>query len=106
MISAEENSRPERSGRLRFKYSSVHELNAVNTLPVYDLGAVNDCILRFKYSSTIGPSLGWRHALLLRWTTFSGSGSFADCDRDPALLRLWHWTDILYVDLGSVLAVW
>ena len=56
--------------------------------------------------SSIGPSLGWRHALLLRWTTFSGSGPFADCDRDPALLRLWHWTDILYVDLGSVLAVW
>ncbi len=28
------------------------------------------------------------------------------CDRDPALLRLWHGTDILYVDLGSVLAVW
>lgn len=56
--------------------------------------------------SSIGPSLGWRHALLLRWTTFSGSGSFADCDRNPALLRLWHGTDILYVDLGSVLAVW
>ena len=28
------------------------ELNAVNTLPVHDLSAVNDCTLRFKYSST------------------------------------------------------
>jgi hypothetical protein len=38
----------------RFKYNSVHELNTVNRLPVHDLSAVNDCILRFKYSSTAG----------------------------------------------------
>jgi hypothetical protein len=52
MIFAEESSRPEDRRCLRFKCSSFYELNAVNTLPVHDLSAVNDYILRFKYSST------------------------------------------------------
>jgi hypothetical protein len=52
MISAEESSSPKDWSCLRFKYSSVHELNTVTTLPVYDLSAVSDYILRFKYSST------------------------------------------------------
>src|SRR5271166_4031498 len=52
MIFAEESSRPKDRGCLRFKCSSFYELNAVNTLPVHDLSAVNDYILRFKYSST------------------------------------------------------
>ncbi len=58
MIFAEESSRPKDRGCLRFKCSSFYELNAVNTLPVHDLGAVNDYILRFKYSSTAGQSDG------------------------------------------------
>src|SRR5271165_4720279 len=41
---------------LRFECSSFYELNAVNTLPVHDLSAVNDYILRFKYSSTTVPA--------------------------------------------------
>ena len=53
MISAEEISIPKDRRCLRFKCNSFYELNAMNTLPVYDLGAVNDCILRFKYSSTL-----------------------------------------------------
>jgi hypothetical protein len=57
MIFAEEISRPEDRGCLRFKCSSFYELNAVNTLPVHDLSAVNDYILRFKYSSTLVPHL-------------------------------------------------
>ena len=52
MISAEEISLPKDRRCLRFKCNSFYELNAVNTLPVHDLSAVNDCILRFKYSST------------------------------------------------------
>ena len=52
MISAEEISLPKDRRCLRFKCDSFYELNAVNTLPVHDLSAVNDCILRFKYSST------------------------------------------------------
>ena len=52
MIFAEESSRPEDRRCLRFKCSSFYELNAVNTLAVHDLSAVNDYILRFKYSST------------------------------------------------------
>src|ERR1700738_600894 len=53
MISAEEISLPKDRRCLRFKCNSFYELNAVNTLPVHDLSAVNDCILRFKYSSTV-----------------------------------------------------
>ena len=52
MISAEEISLPKARRCLRFKCNSFYELNAVNTLLVHDLSAVNDCILRFKYSST------------------------------------------------------
>ena len=52
MISTEEISLPKDRRCLRFKCNSFYELNAVNTLPVHDLSAVNDCILRFKYSST------------------------------------------------------
>src|ERR1700738_4810628 len=52
MISAEEISLPKDRRCLRFKCNSFYELNAVNTLRVHDLSAVNDCILRFKYSST------------------------------------------------------
>ena len=48
------NRRHTLEGIPRFKCSSFYELNAVNTLPVHDLSAVNDYILRFKYSSTIG----------------------------------------------------
>ena len=61
MILAEESSRPEDRRCLRFKCSSFYELNAVNTLPVHDLSAVNDCILRFKYSSTGGLACGCNH---------------------------------------------
>ena|SRR5271165_967128 len=53
MISSEENSRPKDQTCLRFKCSSVHELNTVNALPVHDLSAANHYILRFKYSSTL-----------------------------------------------------
>src|ERR1700724_1763571 len=52
MIPAEEISLPKDRRCLRFKCDSFYELNAVNTLPVHDLSAVNDCILRFKYSLT------------------------------------------------------
>jgi hypothetical protein len=56
MISAEEISLPKGRRCLRFKCNSFYELNAVNTLTVqltvHDSSAVNDCILRFKYSST------------------------------------------------------
>jgi hypothetical protein len=41
MIFAEESSRPEDRRCLRFKCSSFYELNAMNTLPVHDLSAVN-----------------------------------------------------------------
>src|SRR5271165_5402876 len=54
MIFAEEISLPKDQRCLRFKCDSFYELNAVNPLPVHDLSAVNDCILRFKYSSTAG----------------------------------------------------
>ena len=58
MISAEEISLPKDRRCLRFKCNSFCELNAVNTLTVqltvHDSSAVNDCILRFKYSSTAG----------------------------------------------------
>ena len=40
MISAEEISLPKDRRCLRFKCNSFYELNAVNTLPVYDLSAV------------------------------------------------------------------
>jgi hypothetical protein len=33
---------------LRFKCSAVHELEAVDKLPVHELSAVNDRSLRFK----------------------------------------------------------
>src|ERR1700739_2614532 len=52
MISTEEISLPKDRRCLRFKCNSFYELNAVNTSRVHDLSAVNDCILRFKYSST------------------------------------------------------
>ena len=38
MISAEKSSRPKGRGGLRFKRSSVYELNAVDTLPVHKGG--------------------------------------------------------------------
>jgi hypothetical protein len=57
MISAEEISLPKDRWCLRFKCNSFYELNAVNTLPVHHLSAVNDCILRFKYSSTFVQSI-------------------------------------------------
>src|ERR1700751_2186988 len=52
MISTEGISLPKDRRCLRFKCNSFYELNAVNTSRVHDLSAVNDCILRFKYSST------------------------------------------------------
>jgi hypothetical protein len=70
MIFAEESSRPKDRGCLRFKCSSFYELNAVNTLPVHDLGAVNDYILRFKYSSTTGKLRAREGGYLLSATTF------------------------------------
>jgi hypothetical protein len=79
MMFDEESSRPEDRRCLRFKCSSFYELNAVNTLPVHDLSAVNDYILRFKYSSTSVAGLPnvsglfltvggdtWRRELLIR----------------------------------------
>ena len=53
MIFAEEISRPEDRGCLRFKCSFVYELNAVNLLPVYELSTVNGPSPRFKYSLTL-----------------------------------------------------
>ena len=52
MIFAEEISHPEDRGCLRFKCSSVYELNAVNLLPVYELSTVNGPSPRCKYSPT------------------------------------------------------
>ena len=74
MIFAEESSRPEDRRCLRFKYSSFYELNAVNTLPVHDLSAVNDYILRFKYSSTAWARVGKSMVAdgILSWLSFAG----------------------------------
>jgi hypothetical protein len=54
MSSAEGSSRPKDRSCLRFKCSAVHELKAVDELPVHELSAVNDrsLSLRFKYSAT------------------------------------------------------
>jgi hypothetical protein len=58
MISTEEISLPKDQRCLRFKRNSFYELNAVNTSRVHDLSAVDDCILRFKCSSTAGVHSG------------------------------------------------
>src|SRR5271165_4282537 len=75
MIFAEEISLPKDRRCLRFKCDSFYELNAVNTLPVHDLSAVNDCILRFKYrsthvKSTVDQLVDWRMEKKqhMRWT--------------------------------------
>jgi hypothetical protein len=57
MISAEGSSRPKDLSCLRFKCSAVHELKAVDELPVHELSAVNDRSLRFKYSATAEQEL-------------------------------------------------
>jgi hypothetical protein len=71
MIFAEESSRPEDRRCLRFKCSSFYELNAMNTLPVHDLSAVNAVFYDLSTVRQLALSVANREHNRLEPTTWS-----------------------------------